>query len=205
MRDLAELLKIDPFSPDILVVERTAEVVRNGGVIGYPTETVYGIGCDPFNRGAVERVYSIKQRPKSLPFVILVSGREMLKGLVSEIPLVAEDLIRDFWPGPLTIVFRSSGRIAPPASGAGGTIALRFSNSPFAIRLVNRLGFPLVSTSANISGFPTARSAEELVALFGDQLDLLVDGGESPSTKPSTIVDVSEGKINILREGCVKL
>jgi len=205
VRSLTEILKVDPLDPDIRVVEEIAGVVRAGGVIGYPTETVYGIGCDPFNRDAVGRIYDIKQRPQSMPLLLLISGRGMLRGLVSEIPPVAEDLMRDFWPGPLTIVFRSSGRIPPPVSSDRGTVALRDSGLPFISELIGRLGFPLVSTSANLSGSPPARSAGEVMSLFGGRLDLVVDGGKSPSAEPSTVVDVSDGKVKVLREGCIKL
>ena len=182
-------------------IERAAETIRTGGIIAYPTETVYGLGADPFRAEAVDRVFAIKERAALKALILLVRGEADLEGLTEDVPAAARDLIRAFWPGPLTLVFRARAGLPERLLGGGGTIALRYSDAPIAQRLLARVGGPITSTSANRSGESAARSAREADRALGDRVDLILDGGPSGDARPSTVVDVSTGTVRVLREG----
>ncbi|RKY58350.1 MAG: threonylcarbamoyl-AMP synthase [Candidatus Latescibacterota bacterium] len=191
------MAKIVPFREGI---GEALKVLRSGGAIAYPTETVYGLGADPWDRNAVERIYRIKGRPKEKRFLLVVSDVGMLKGLVGEVPNAAEALMRRFWPGPLTLVLRA-GPEAPP--WCGETVAVRAPGHPGVRELVARFGKALISTSANRSSEPPARTAGEVAERLGEEVDLILDGGLC-SGLPSTIVDLSGESPRILRRGDIK-
>ncbi len=201
--NMGNILKIDPVNPQHLLIEETAKVLRRGGVLGYPTETIYGIGCNTFNTQAVERIFQLKNRDRSKAMIIIAGDTVQVSELVTSIPESAEKLIDNFWPGPLTIVFEVSSRLKDFAFGRSKTIAIRIPDSVICLELIKETGFPLVSTSANISGQVPATSAEQVTAYFGNQLDLIVDGGPSQETNPSTVVDITHATPRIVREGAI--
>ncbi len=184
-------------------IVRTADRIRSGGVVVYPTETVYGLGADPFNPVAFERIFSLKGREAEKGLILLIRGRRDLDALVADIPRAAEDLMDAFWPGPLTLVFPASPRLPDHLLGSRSTIALRMSDAPVASSLLRHAGGPLTSTSANRSGRPPARSAREALDTLGGDVDLILDGGTAPDSRPSTLVDVSVPQPRILRPGRV--
>ena len=175
--------------------------VRNGGVIVYPTETVYGLGADPFNPSALSRVFSVKQREAGKALILLIRGPEDLRRLVAKIPQNARTLMETFWPGPLTLVFKAAANLPEALPGPGATVALRLSDAPIVRDLLDRVGGPITSTSANLSGRCPARSAEEAAAQLDDRVDLILDGGLLPDTGPSTIVRVTGRKADVIRAG----
>ncbi len=181
-------------------VEEGARILREGGVLIYPTDTVYGLGCDPFRREAVERVFRIKgERAKPVP--ILVDGPERLRGL-AEVNEAAEELMKRFWPGPLTLVLRNIG--FPPRVTCGGpTVGVRIPKNPIALSLISKCGGFLVGTSANRSGRPPCLTAEEALERLGDEVDLIIDGGRAALAVGSTVVDLSSGEPRLLRPGPV--
>ncbi len=200
---MSNILKIDNIHPESDLIARAAKILRNGGVIGYPTETVYGVGCSTYIDHAVNRVYDLKHRDKSKAMILIAADILQVSDIVDEIPDAAEKLMENFWPGPLTIVFNTSSALKDFEFGRSKTIAIRIPDNPICLSLLKFTGFPLVSTSANISGQPAATTAQEVVNYFGDQLDLVIDGGITPSTDPSTVIDVTRNPARIIREGAI--
>ena len=193
--------RIVPIDKEGKAFQRACERLREGGVIVVPTETVYGLGADAFDPCAVRRVYAIKGRNFAKPLSLLVSDERMLWEVVAAVPDVAKALMRRFWPGPLTLVFKASDAVPREALGSGETVAVRISSSPVVRKLLDLYGRPLTATSANRSGCRPARSAQEAMAQVGEGVDLILDGGPSGNEAPSTVVDVSEGEARILRQG----
>lgn len=180
---------------------QTADCIRSGGVVVYPTETVYGIGADPSNPSAFERIFSLKGRETEKGLILLIRGGQDLDALVANVPRAAEVLMDVFWPGPLTLVFPASPDLPDHLLGSTSTIALRMSNAHVAGSLLQLAGGPVTSTSANLSGRPPARSAQDAADVLGDRVDLILDGGTAPDSRPSTLVDVSGPNPRILRPG----
>jgi len=176
------------------------DILKRGGVVAYPTETVYGLGCDATNEKAVRKLFKIKGRPEKNPIPVLIASKDELPIYVLDVPAVARAWIEDFWPGPLTLVFRAASKFAPSLVAGTDKIALRVSSHPVAGELVRQLGLPLTTTSANRSGQAPARSAQEVGrALEG--VDAVVDGGELIPSPASTVVDVTFDPPRVLRVG----
>lgn len=197
------VLPIDLRNPGRDALEQAAAVVRRGGVIVYPTETVYGIGADAGNAEAVARVVKAKRRTDGKPILVLVPSRALLQSLVREVSADAERLMSVFWPGPLTLVFRAANGIPPEITGGGGTIGIRVPSSLLCLRLLEIAGCPLTSTSANLSGASVARSVGEIARTLGEGVECYLDGGELPERKTSTILDVASDVPVLLREGAI--
>jgi L-threonylcarbamoyladenylate synthase len=191
----ARLVKMDEGS-----IRQAAEAVSNGGLVAYPTDTVYGLGCDPFNTTAVGKLVKAKRRVKSgLP--VLVDGSETAKKLGQFSP-VAVQLANNFWPGGLTLVVPSALDF-PPNLLSGGFVGLRVPDRADTLRLVQACGSSLVGTSANISGMPSAVTADEVLASLGGEIDLVLDGGPCDSGKVSTVVRVTSDGCVVLRKGVI--
>jgi len=193
-------------------VRRVAEVVRAGGVIVYPTDTVYGIGGDPFNAATVRRVLETKRRGKrQIP--VLVSGEDRARAVV-EVDATALLLMRAFWPGALTIVLKKRAETPSELTFGRGKLGVRMPNHELALRIIEACGGLLIGTSANISGNPPARSVDELDSRIEGGADLVVDGGEATSGIASTVVEVGPPEedrsakvvvpnVRVLREGTI--
>lgn len=198
-----EILAIDPAAPAREPVHAAAEVVLRGGVVAFPTDTVYGLSCSLMDPLAVEFVYRLKRRPGHLSVIALIAEPEAVHTLVTEVPEVAEALMRRFWPGPLSIIFRASPLVPLRVRGERETVALRVPRHPLCAALLEAVGGPLVSSSANHSGQPPCADALEIVRVFGNQIDAILDGGRLAPTLPSTVVDVSSGRAELVRPGAV--
>jgi L-threonylcarbamoyladenylate synthase len=183
-------------------IEKGAEILQKGGVIAFPTDTVYGLGADAFNTRAVERLYEIKNRPRHQQFPLLIADINQLGTLAKPIPEIAWFLAKRFWPGGLTLILSRTDSL-PVYVAPGSTIAIRIPNHPVCLALIQALGNALIGTSANISGQPTALTVEEVRQQLGERIDLIVNGGECPSGKESTIVDVTHETPLILRRGII--
>jgi L-threonylcarbamoyladenylate synthase len=199
------VIKINPIDPDVRMIEEAAHVLEDGGVIGYPTETVYGLGADAYNEEALERVFKIKGRETGKPISVLVASMEMLKEITTRIPPVAMGLIRDHWPGPLTIIFEASKTFSTALVGESRKIGVRISPHRVPQRLLEILKRPITSTSANLSGMPSLSDPEELSRVFRGKIDLVLDGGETKGGGVSTVVDVTVSPPRVLRKGLVRL
>jgi L-threonylcarbamoyladenylate synthase len=184
-------------------IQKGVDILREGGVVAFPTDTVYGLGGDAFNSAAVERVYAIKKRPWNRPLPLLIADMSHLKDLAADpIPEIAWFLARRFWPGPLTMVLPRKDSV-PESAGTGDTIAVRVPNHLVCLALIEGLANPLVGTSANISGLPPALTAGEVRQQLGGTVDLIIDAGTCPGGKESTVVDISGDRPVALRQGII--
>ncbi len=193
------LLSID--APGVIL--RALEILDGGGLIAFPTDTVYGVGARAFNETAIARIYTVKERPSSKAIPILCGDIEDVPRVTSGIPRMARKLAVKFWPGPLTLVL-SKHAILPKVVAATGTVAVRIPDHPFVRKLLKEAG-PMAVTSANVSNQPSPRSAQEVIAQLGGRIELVMDGGTTKGLSPSTIVDCTGEEPLILRAGPITL
>jgi tRNA threonylcarbamoyl adenosine modification protein (Sua5/YciO/YrdC/YwlC family) len=196
-----EYYVVDPENPALGPLTAAAEAVLRGGVIAFPTDTLYGLGCSLFDVSAVEMIARLKRRDPSLAVISLIPEPQQAFGLALDVSDVAKRLIQRHWPGPLSLIFHAAPIVPVRVRGAGGTVALRCPKDRLCQALLARIGGPVVSSSANLSGQPPAESAEDVKRIFGNQLDLILDGGPRRGHRPSTLVDLSGDKPRLLRRG----
>lgn len=182
---------------------RACEVLQAGGVVAFPTETYYGLAVDPFNPAALSRLFALKRRAPDKPVLLLIENCGQLAPLVAEIPKPFSLLMQRLWPGPLTLVFPAAPALPDMLTGYSGTVGIRFSPHPVARRLVATFGQPITATSANFSGQPAAVSAEGVIDQLGPDVDLVLDGGETPGGMGSTVVGCTDGSIRMIRAGVI--
>jgi L-threonylcarbamoyladenylate synthase len=195
-------LTIDPFRPDWAAVRWAAAAIRRGEVIAIPTDTVYGLAGDAMNPGIAERIFRIKRRPETKPILLLVATVKQVAALVRDVPEEFEALARTFWPGPLTMILPANSSIPTAITAGTGNVAVRCPGSPFVRALARACGRPLTGTSANRSGLPAALTAGQVERQLGRDVYYIVDGGRAPSSRPSTIVDLTD-RPRIVRPGAV--
>ena len=190
------------FSTDPRDIENAASIVIKGGIVAYPTDTVYGLGCDPMNSRAVRRVMAVKgKRKKPLPILVnslAVADRIAVMGRP------ARALSSRFWPGPLTLVLKPRVRFPNSLTLGQKTVAVRCPNDRAALRLIERCGGMLTGTSANVTGCPPCTSAKMVLRCLGDRIDAVVDGGRSPRRVGSTIVRIDRRRVMIVRKGPIR-
>jgi len=184
-------------------IERGIAILRQGGLVAYPTDTVYGLGASASLPQAIERIYAVKERPRNLPLPLLLADISQITEVAESVPTIAWSLIHTFLPGALTLVVYKSSSVPDIITGGGTTVAIRVPAHPVPIALIEGLGVPIVGTSANISGRPSPLTAEEVHSQLGDRVDLIIDGGRCPGGKESTVVDVTGETPVILREGAI--
>jgi L-threonylcarbamoyladenylate synthase len=185
-------------------LHHAVDILMGGGIVAYPTETFYGLGVKFDREDSLEKLHNIKQRPRDKALPIIIGSRELLVHLVSSTNDKAVCLMKKFWPGPLTLIVPAKEDLSVFITGDTHTVAVRIPGASFALRLAEYSGFPITATSANISGKPPAQDAETVDKYFGDTIDLIIDGGPTKGTLPTTIVDVTGDNINIVREGTIK-
>lgn len=185
-------------------LDHAATLLRAGGIVAFPTETYYGLAVDPYNHQALERLFRVKRRPRKLPILVLVAGMGQLPLLTSGIPAVYHRLIERFWPGPLTLVCPALPSLPPQLTGNTATIALRQSPHETAKGLIAAVDGPITATSANITGFPAAVSAEDVARMFNTEIDLILDGGITPGGGGSTLVGIDKKGLFCIREGKIE-
>jgi L-threonylcarbamoyladenylate synthase len=199
----ARILRIDRDHPQARLIAEAAETVRNGGVIAYLTDTLYGIGADALNPAAVQKVFAIKSRSGEKALPVIIGHRDMLSKLVVEISADAEELIAHFWPGPLSLILLASPVLPGILHGNLGKIAVRVPACAVARELAAACGGALTATSANRSGAAPSQNIEDVLARLGNDIDLFVDSGPAIETRPSTMVDVTVSPARLLREGAL--
>ncbi len=187
------------------VIAESLKILKNGGIIAYPTESFYALGVLATDETAVKRLYELKKRPAEKAMPIIVGDMETLKSTVRDIPLQAEDLMKSFWPGPLTIIFKTQSNLPVLLTAGKNKVAVRIPGNRVALDLARAAKLPITATSANPSSRPPAKKSDEVINYFGDNIDLVIDAGEAPGGKPSTIIDVATTPPKILREGSVVL
>ena len=198
-----DLLEIDPDQPKPEAIERAAAEIRRGRVIAIPSDALYTLVADPFNLGAVARVFKAKGRETHRSLPLLIGDIVMAEDLASELNNRFYILARRFWPGALTIIVPASAKVPLRVTGNTGRLALRHSRAPVADALIGFMNQPLIGTSANISGLPTCRSGIEVFGVMDGRVDLVLDGG-SCSGAGATTVDVTEPYWKVIREGGVE-
>ena len=210
-----QVLAADPEEPDPDAIERAAEIIRGGGLVVVPTDTVYGLVCDPRQPEAVGRVYRVKGRRREQPLALLLHDMSQVKAYVEQVPEVAVRAMQHFWPGALTVVLRACpARPWPGRDRGDATAAVRGRRKTIGLRLpahvvprliADSLGCPLASTSANRSGQPAPTTAEEACAQLQGLVQLALDAGAAPEGKESTVVDFSSEPPGVLRVGAISV
>jgi len=192
---------IVPYTEETL--GHAAKLIANGGVIAFRTDTFYGLGADPLNADAVARITKLKDRGESQPILLLIGDTSDVDHLIVEKSEDFELVARSFWPGPLTIVGRAASKLPDELTAGTGTVGLRLPNDEDVRVLVRVCGGALTATSANLSGAPPARSAEQVADYFPTGIDLIINGGEVLAKEPSTVLDLSQPEPHVIREGAV--
>ncbi len=200
----SRIIKIDVKDMDESLFDQITELLDRGGVIGYPTETVYGLGGDATNETTVRRIFDLKGRETQKQFLCLIHSKERLYPIVDRVSGKAEKLMDLFWPGPLTLIFPVSEKLPELLRSGSSKIGIRVSSDPICQKLTERTKNPIVSTSANHSGQKPCRTAGEVIASFGNALDLVLDGGMR-SGNPSTVLDMVEDPPRVIRKGAVPI
>ena len=184
-------------------VERGISILKQGGIVAFPTDTVYGLGACANISQAVGRIYQIKERPRNMALPLLLADISQISEVAHPVPQIAWVLARSFLPGALTLVLHKSSSVPDIITAGGETVAVRIPNHPIPMMLVEGVGTPIVGTSANLSGKPSALTADDVHSYFDDRIDLIIDGGRCPGGKESTIVDVTGETPVVLREGAI--
>lgn len=204
--------KIRKAAPGSEAITDAARVIKNGGVVVFPTRCLYGLGADAFNPDAVERIFEIKQRPSRKPILILIDHPDAVDKLVNSVPSVALQIMEKFWPGRVTIVFEAKDTLSPKLTAGTGKIGIRQCGHPVAAALVRAVGGPVTGTSANLAGEPGCASISELSPQVAEKAGMILDGGGLEGGRGSTVVDVTRGGQHksdagvpwtLLREGAV--
>ncbi len=186
-------------SPEAL--ERALQVLRQGGLVCFPTDTVYGVGAHGFQEEAIRRIYQAKERPLEKAIALLLASEGQVEQVSPGLTPVGRRLAERYWPGPLTLVLPRRPEVPSILSPRRATIAVRIPDHPITLRLIRMLGAPLAATSANRSGHPDPITAEDVVRELGDRVDLILDGGRCPGGVASTVVDLTTDPPQILRPG----
>lgn len=190
---------------ELEVAEEAAEIWRRGGLVAFPTETVYGLGGNGLDAGASERIYAAKARPSDNPLILHIARREQLDELVAEVNPWAEALMDAFWPGPLTMIFPKSELVPYETTGGLDTVAVRMPSHPAAHFLLETVGLPIAAPSANRSGRPSPTSAAHVIEDMDGRIDMIIDGGDVGIGLESTIIDLTGARPVLLRPGFITL
>lgn len=199
----AKVSKIDPQKPDPLLIEEAAVFIRAGGLVVYPTETVYGLAADAFNQRAVTKIFEVKGRSFTKPLAVCPVSLEDLNFLVEDPPSFVREITERFLPGPLTLIFRRSRAVPSLITCGGETVGIRFPSNPIALSLSRAVKVPLALTSANFSGYPSPVVTEQVLGGIGRRVDLILDGGPTELKTESTVLDLTRMPPVVLREGAV--
>ena len=202
---MTEVLRVDPADPDQNLIARAAECLRAGGLVAFPTETVYGLGAHALNRQAIQRVFTAKERPANDPLIVHVAAFDDMVTLVVDVPLAARALAARFWPGPLTMVLRRSSQVPDEVTAGLETVAIRVPSHPVARALLERARIPVAAPSANLFSRPSPTRASHVFADLDGRIDIIVDGGPTDVGLESTVLDLSTDRPTILRPGAVDL
>ena len=201
----AEILRIHPDEPEPELIALVVRSLSAGRVVALPTDTFYGLAVDPINLRAVDRIYELKSRARHKPLSLLIGDTAQAYGLARQIDTAFDRLAERFWPGPLTLVVKAGTRLPLRVTANTGNVALRVPEAAIARAVVDALGLPITATSANLLGMPECTDAASVCEQLGNQIPLIVDGGPTLRSTPTTIVDLSGGGLSwmILREGAI--
>ena len=184
-------------------VSGAAELIAAGGLVAVPTETVYGLAGDGTDVQAVERIYEVKGRPEVKPLSLMVPGQEAMERYCEDVPPQSKLLAEKFWPGPLTIILKSKPVVPEIVRAGGKTVGLRCPDHADTLALLRRCGVPLAAPSANPSGAPSPKTAQDVLGYFDGQIEGVIDGGECGLGRESTIISLAQRPFRILRQGAL--
>lgn len=188
---------------DMRIIRRAAEIIRGGGLVAFPTETVYGLGANALDGEAARKIYAAKGRPSDNPLIVHIADLKMLAPLVQEISPVAETLMKKFWPGPMTLIFKKSDIVPRQTIGGLDTVAVRYPSNQIALALIREAGTAIAAPSGNLSGRPSPTEGEHIIEDMNGRIDMIIDGGTVGMGLESTIVDVTVQPPMILRPGFI--
>ena len=194
---------VDAITFNERALDEAVRVIVDGGVIALPTDTLYGLGADPFRPDAVARVFAVKGRVAERALPLIAADADQVADRLGILPELAGRLASRFWPGPLTLLLTAPAVMAPAVSGGTGTVGVRIPSHAVARALCHACGSPLTATSANVSGAGPSADPDEVERTLGDRIDLLVDAGTTPGGPPSTIVDTTGASPRLVREGAI--
>ena len=196
---------IDANNPDICLLEEAAEILKRGGLVAFPTETVYGLGADALNPEAIKKIFLAKGRPLDNPIIVHIAELRHLEILTKEIPTIARALMERFWPGPLTLIFQKSERVPKEVTGGQETLAVRMPRNKVALALIQAFGGPIAAPSANLSGHPSGTTGRHVLQDLGGKVDMILDAGPVEVGVESTVLDISAQPPTVLRPGAVTI
>jgi L-threonylcarbamoyladenylate synthase len=199
------LERVDPRHPDAAIIARAADVLRRGGLVAFPTETVYGLGANALDSTAVDGIFAAKGRPAYNPLIVHVADAARARGVARDWPDVAERLARAFWPGPLTLVLPKRSEVPSSVTAGLDTVAVRVPSHPVALALLEAAGIPIAAPSANRSTEVSPTTGSHVEKSLGDRVDLILDAGPTPVGIESTVVDVTVSPPVVLRPGSITL
>jgi L-threonylcarbamoyladenylate synthase len=195
------VLKVDANHPEVDKIQIAANIIRKGGIVAFPTETVYGLGADALNAKAVRKLFKAKKRPLDNPIIVHVASKEDVYRLARDVPKEAENLMAKFWPGPLTLVFKRS-RLVPDITVVGlNTIGIRMPKNEVALSLLRESGTPLAAPSANLAGKPSPTTAQHVIEDLAGRIDVILDAGPTKIGVESTVINMTSSPPEILRPG----
>jgi len=200
-----QVLHVDPDHPDPETIAHAADLLRNGGLVGFPTETVYGLGANSLDPAAVARIFQAKGRPPQNPLIVHIADMKTIPTLVASWPDHATRLAKRFWPGPLTLVVQKSDCVPDAVTAEGSTVALRMPAHPVAMALLKAANIPIAAPSANRSKLLSPTRAEHVLRGLDGRIDLLLDAGPTPGGLESTVLDVTTDTPRLLRPGLISL
>ena len=196
-----KILKINPKNPETHKIREAAKIIVKGGLVAFPTETVYGLGADALNKDAVKKIFIAKGRPLDNPLIVHVSGVKQARSLVKEIPNNAKKLMEKFWPGPLTIIMKKSKLVPDIVTCGLDSVAIRMPKNKIALKLIEHSKCPIAAPSANLSGKPSPTRAEHVIDDLNGKIECIIDGGEVNIGLESTVIDLTQTPPVILRPG----
>ena len=202
---MQRMISIDPLNPAPADLSRAAKLLHQGFLVAYPTETFYGLGAEPMNPDAVERIFEAKGRPQKMALPLIAGDKEGVLQCTREFPETAERLAAAFWPGPLTLVLPASSHLPSRLLGGGATVGVRISPNPIAVALARAVGGPLIATSANRSGQPAPTTADEVEQALGEEVALILNGGPTQGIAASTVLDLTCDPPRVIRSGVVPI
>ncbi|MEK7852017.1 MAG: L-threonylcarbamoyladenylate synthase, partial [Deltaproteobacteria bacterium] len=198
---MTKIININPFIPEPSKIKEAAEVLKNGGTVAFPTETVYGLGAGALNPDAIKKIFRAKGRPSDNPLIVHIAEIDDLKVIAKKPSKAALALINEFWPGPLTIILKRNKVVPDIVTGGLDTVAVRMPDNKIALSLIKKSGVPLVAPSANFSGKPSPTGARDVAADLSGRIDMIIDGGKTRIGIESTVIDMTTKPPVLLRPG----
>ncbi|KAF6242129.1 threonylcarbamoyl-AMP synthase [Nitrosopumilus sp. b1] len=196
-----KIIKINPKNPQINKIRQAALIIKNGGTVAFPTETVYGLGANALNAKAVKKIFKAKKRPADNPLIVHINKYDDLRILTDKIPPLTKKITRKYWPGPLTILVKKSKNVPDPTTGGQKTVAVRMPSNKIARLLIKESGVPVAAPSANLFGKPSPTSAKHVIDDLYGRVDAIVDGGTTDIGLESTVLDITKKVPILLRPG----